>query len=446
MYRPNRRPPPDPNAPLARDWSSLRTLGTLAPHLWPKGKPGVKARVVTALTLLIGAKVANVYVPILYKHAVDALGAPGGALTVPLGLIVGYGVIRSLALAFAELRDVVFAKVGQRAIRATALATFRHLHGLSLAFHLDRQTGGLNRAIERGVKGIEYLLSFMLFSIVPTLVEIAMVCGVLWYLFDGRFAAATFVTIGVYLGYTVAITEWRTKYRRAMNATDGEANTKAIDSLLNYETVKYFGNEELEAGRYDRALAAYESAAIKSKASLSLLNVGQGVIIAAGLILIMTMAADGIVAGRFTLGDFVLVNVYLIQLYMPLNLMGMVYREVKQSLIDMEQMFRLIEIAPEIVDRPGALALAPGPGAIVFDAVSFGYDGRRRVLDGVSFTVPGGGKVAIVGPSGAGKSTIARLVFRFYDVDGGAIRVDGQDVRDVTQASVRAAIGIVPQD
>ncbi len=445
MYRPNRRPPPDPTTPLTRDWSSFRTLGTLAPHLWPKGNPGIKARVVLALALLLGAKLANVYVPILYKHAVDALGAQG-VLVVPLGLIVGYGLIRSLALAFAELRDVVFARVGQRAIRATALATFRHLHALSLGFHLDRQTGGLNRAIERGVKGIEYLLSFMVFSIVPTLVEIAMVCGLLWYLFGARFAAATFVTIGVYVGYTIAITEWRTKFRRAMNLMDGEANTKAIDSLLNYETVKYFGNEELEAGRYDHALAAYESAAIKSKASLSLLNVGQSAIIAAGLILIMTMAAKGIVAGRFTLGDFVLVNVYLIQLYMPLNMMGMAYREVKQSLIDMEQMFRLGEIAPEIVDRPDARPLAPGPGAIEFDAVSFGYAGRRRLLDGVSFHVPGGGKVAIVGPSGAGKSTIARLVFRFYDVDGGAIRIDGQDIRDATQASVRATIGIVPQD
>jgi ATP-binding cassette subfamily B protein len=446
MYRPSRRPAPGPATLPQGDWGTLRTLATLAPHLWPRGALELKVRVVTALVLLIGAKVANVYVPILYKHAIDALSTPVGVIVVPIGLIVAYGLLRSLAQAFAELRDAVFAKVGQRAIRNTALGTFRHLHALSLGFHLDRQTGGLSRAIERGVKGIEYLLSFMLFSIVPTLVEIAMVCGLLWAMFDWRFAVATFLTIGAYLAFTVGITEWRTKFRRAMNEMDGQANTKAIDSLLNYETVKYFGNEDHEARRYDAALAAYETAAIKSKASLSLLNVGQGLIIALGLIVIMTMAAQGIAAGHLTLGDFVLVNSYLIQLYLPLNMMGMVYREVKQSLIDMEQMFRLAEIEPAIEDMPGAEPLEPGPGAIEFDRVSFAYRPDRPILKDVSFRVPGGATVAIVGPSGAGKSTISRLLFRFYDVDEGAVRIDGQDVRGVAQGSVRAAIGIVPQD
>ncbi len=448
MYRPSRRSAraSSPTALPAGDWSTWRTLATLAPHLWPRGQLEMRVRVVGALLLLVGAKVANVFVPVLYKHAIDALSTPLGVVIVPVGLIVAYGLVRSLAQAFAELRDAVFAKVGQRAIRHTALATFRHLHALSLAFHLDRQTGGLNRAIERGVKGIEYLLAFMVFSIVPTLIEIGMVCGLLWYLFDWRFAFATFITIGAYLMFTIGVTEWRTKFRRAMNEMDGQANTKAIDSLLNYETVKYFGNEAHEARRYDDALAAYEVAAVKSKASLSLLNVGQGLIIALGLIAVMTMAAQGIVAGRLTLGDFVLVNSYLIQLYMPLNLMGMVYREVKQSLIDMEQMFRLAEIEPAIQDRPGAPALRPGPGEVVFDRVSFAYRPDRAILEDVSFSVGGGRKVAIVGPSGAGKSTIARLLFRFYDVTGGAIRIEGQDIRELTQDSVRAAIGVVPQD
>ncbi len=424
-----------------------RTLRTLAPHLWPRGETGIKVRVVAAVALLVAAKVANVYVPLLYKGAVDALTPTGAALVaIPVGLIVGYGLLRCLAQAFAELRDAVFAKVAQRAIRRTALATFRHLHVLSLGFHLDRQTGGLNRAIDRGVKGIEWLLSFMLFNILPTILEIGMVGIILWSLYGPLFALVNLATIGVYVAYTLAITEWRTKYRRAMNEMDGEANTKAIDSLLNYETVKYFGNEDHEARRYDGALRAYERAAVISKASLSLLNVGQGVIIAVGLIVVMVMAAVRIGAGTMTIGDFVLVNSYLIQLYLPLNFLGMVYREVRQSLIDMEQMFRLNEVVPAIQDGHDALALAVFDGDVVFDRVSFGYRPDRTVLTDVSFRVPGGHKVAIVGPSGAGKSTISRLLFRFYDVDSGAIRIDGQDVRDVTQETLRAAIGIVPQD
>ncbi|MSP83503.1 MAG: ABC transporter ATP-binding protein/permease [Alphaproteobacteria bacterium] len=424
-----------------------RTLRTLAPHLWPRGETDLKARVVIAVLLLIGAKIANVYVPLLYKGAVDALTPSTTAIVVaPIGLVVGYGLLRCLAQGFAELRDAVFAKVAQRAIRRTALATFRHLHALSLAFHLDRQTGGLSRAIDRGVKGIEWLLSFMLFNIVPTLLEIAMVGAVLWSLYGFIFALVNLATIGLYVAYTLAITEWRTKFRRAMNDMDGEANTKAIDSLINYETVKYFGNEDHEARRYDGALRSYERAAVISKASLSLLNVGQGVIIAVGLIAVMVMAANRIAAGTMTIGDFVLVNSYLIQLYLPLNFLGMVYREVRQSLIDMEQMFHLNEVVPAIQDRPGARGLEIGAGAITFDRVSFGYRPDRVVLRDISFTVPGGRKVAIVGASGAGKSTISRLLFRFYDVTEGAIRIDGQDIRDVTQESLRAAIGIVPQD
>jgi ATP-binding cassette subfamily B protein len=434
-----------PPAPGSR-W---RTLATLGPHLWPRGEGELKARVVLALLLLGGAKAANVYVPIVYKQAVDALtptGAAAAAIAAPIGLIVAYGLLRCLAQAFAELRDAVFAKVAQRAIRRTALATFRHLHRLSLAFHLDRQTGGLSRAIDRGIKGIEWLLSFMLFNILPTLLEIGLVCGVLWSLYGPTFAAVNFLTIAIYVAYTLGITEWRTKFRRAMNEMDGEANTKAVDSLINYETVKYFGNEEHEARRYDGALRAYERAAVVSKASLSLLNVGQGVIIALGLVLVMGMAADRIVAGTMTIGDFVLVNSYLIQLYLPLNFLGMVYREVRQSLIDMEQMFALNEVVPAIRDTAAAPPLAPGPGEVAFEGVSFGYRPDRTVLADVSIRVPGGAKLAIVGPSGSGKSTIARLLFRFYDVGAGAIRIDGQDVRAVAQDSLRAAIGIVPQD
>jgi ATP-binding cassette subfamily B protein len=327
-----------------------------------------------------------------------------------------------------------------------ALQTFRHLHRLSLRFHLDRQTGGLSRAIERGAKGIEFLLFFVLFNVLPTLLEIALVCAILWRLYDVWFAVVTFVTIAGYIGYTLFVTEWRIKFRRHMNESDSEANTKAIDSLLNYETVKYFGNEEHEARRYDVALQRYEKAAIKTRVSLSLLNVGQAAIIAVGVTAMMGMAGAGVAQGRMTIGDFVLVNAYLLQLYLPLNFLGTVYREIRQALIDMEAMFALLGVEVEVADRPGAPPLAVGPGELVFDHVGFGYDPRRPILKDVSFTVPPGHTVAVVGPSGAGKSTIPRLLFRFYDASAGRILIDGQDIREVQQASLRVALGIVPQD
>ena len=426
------------------EWSALRSL---APFLWPDGNIELRVRVVVALTLLAMAKIATVYVPVLYKEAVDILdGAAGAVVALPLGLLFAYGIIRILSIAFAELRDAVFAKVGQRAIRAVALSTFRHLHRLALRFHLERQTGGLSRAIERGTKGIDFLLTFTLFNILPTLLEITMVCLILWALFNIWFALVTFVTIASYIAYTLIVTEWRLKYRRRMNETDQEANTRAIDSLLNYETVKYFGNEAYEAERFDDSLARYERAAVTSKSSLSLLNIGQALIVGVGLTAVMIMAASGVVAGRMTIGDFVLVNTYLIQLYMPLNFLGFVYREIKQSLTDMEAMFHLLDINAEVKDAADAPVLAVSDGAVEFDRVSFGYDSRRPILNDVSFQVPAGKRVAIVGPSGAGKSTISRLLFRFYDVGEGVVRIDGQDVRQVTQDSVRAAIGIVPQD
>ncbi|WP_313370831.1 ABC transporter ATP-binding protein/permease [Achromobacter animicus] len=425
----------------------LATLRTLFPYLWPPGKTGLKVRVVAALLCLFAAKAATVYVPLLYKQAVDELGkgAPG-TVTVPLGLILAYGTARVLSLLFSELRDAIFARVGQHAIRSVGMQIFRHLHGLALRFHLARQTGGLNRAIERGTKGIQTLLSFLLFNILPTFFEISLVCIVLWKMFDGWLALATGATVVLYMAYTLAVTEWRAKFRRQMNETDSEANTKAIESLLNYETVKYFGNEEHEARRYDASLTRYERAAVRSQVSLSILNVGQALIISTGLTLVMWMAANGIAEGRYTLGDFVLVNTYLLQLYTPLSFFGFIYREIKQALIDMERMFELLGQDREVADRPGATPLQVSGGAVEFRDVHFGYDPRRAILKGVSFSIPAGKTVAVVGTSGAGKSTIARLLFRFYDTDSGAILIDGQDVRDVTQASVRAAIGVVPQD
>ncbi len=437
------------NAPDTRPErrGGFSTLRTLFPYLWPPGETGLKTRVVAALLCLFAAKAATVYVPLLYKQAIDELGkgAPG-AVTVPLGLILAYGTARVLSLLFSELRDAIFARVGQHAIRAVGLQVFRHLHALSLRFHLTRQTGGLNRAIERGTKGIQTLLSFLLFSILPTFFEIGLVCIVLWKMFDIWLALATGATVTLYMAYTLLVTEWRAKFRRQMNETDSEANTKAIESLLNYETVKYFGNEEHEARRYDASLTRYERAAVRSQVSLSVLNVGQAAIISVGLTLVMWMAATGIAEGRYTLGDFVLVNTYLLQLYQPLSFFGFVYREIKQAIIDMERMFELLGQDREVADRPDAQPLRVTGGEVEFRDVHFGYDTRRPILKGVSFTIPAGRTVAVVGTSGAGKSTIARLLFRFYDADGGAILIDGQDVREVTQASLRAAIGVVPQD
>ncbi|HEX6981082.1 MAG TPA: ABC transporter ATP-binding protein/permease [Alphaproteobacteria bacterium] len=439
------RTPPAAFGPTARG-ADLNVVRRLLPYLWLKGPLNIRLRVIAAILLLVAAKVTTVYVPIIYKQAVDTLSAPTGVVAVPLGLLLAYGGARVASAAFAELREIVFARVAQNAIHIVALETFRHLHRLSLRFHLERQTGGLSRAIERGTNGIDNLLHYLLFQIVPTVLEITMVGVILWGLYDFWFAAVTLATIAAYVGYTLAITQWRIKFRRQMIEAENEANTKAIDSLLNYETVKYFGNEEHEARRFDRALTAYERAGVRSANSLSLLNAGQATIIALGVTVIMVLAADGVANGGMTIGDFVLVNTYLIQLYLPLNFLGMVYRELRQSLIDMQAMFQLLEIDVEVPDAPGAMPLRISGGAVEFDDVTFGYDPRRPILRGLSFSVPAGKTIAIVGPSGAGKSTISRLLFRFYDVDGGAIRIDGQDIRDVTQKSLRAAIGIVPQD
>jgi len=435
------------SADRPRKSNEWRAMATLLPYLWPRDSLELRGRVVVAMMLLVGAKLTNVYVPILYKQAVDILTAKTGAIVaLPVGLLVAYGLARMFAVAFGEMRDAVFAKVVQRAMRTAALRTFEHLHALSLRYHLDRQTGGLSRVIERGVSGIEFLLNFMIFNIVPTIFEILLVCGILWGLFNVWFALVTAVTIFGYIAFSLIVTEWRIKFRREMNDRDTEANTKAIDSLLNYETVKYFGNEPHEARRYDVALQAYERAAIRSKVSLAMLNVGQAGIIGAGLVAIMTMAGAGVVNGSMTIGDFVLVNAYLIQLYMPLNFLGFVYRQIRQSLTDMDAMFWLLKVEREVADDPGAPALQVNGGEIVFEGVDFGYDPRRPILRDVGFTVPPGRTVAIVGPSGAGKSTISRILFRFYDVAGGSVRIDGQDIRHVSQSSLRAAIGIVPQD
>ncbi|WP_293486195.1 ABC transporter ATP-binding protein/permease [Parvibaculum sp.] len=421
----------------------------MLPRLWPEGRADLRARVVFALLALVAAKGVTVYVPFLYKYAVDALSpetVAAAAVVVPVMLIVGYGVGRILMIALAQLRDAIFAKVGQNAVRELAVETFRHLHALSLRFHLERRTGGLSRVIERGTKGIDFLLRFSLFNIVPTIIELVLVCFILAYAFDIWYSVVTAVTVIVYMVFTFAVTEWRTRFRREMNDLDTEANTKAVDSLLNYETVKYFGNEEHETRRFDRSMTGYERAAIRTATSLSLLNTGQTLIFSTGLTLLMLMAANGIAQGALTVGSFVMINTYLIQLYQPLNLLGTVYREIRQALIDMETMFDLLQVPAEIKDKPGAPALEVSGGEIVFDDVKFYYDSDRRILDGVSFHVPAGGTLAIVGPSGAGKSTIGRILFRFYDISEGAVRIDGQDIRDVRQDSLRAVIGMVPQD
>ncbi|MBN9510411.1 MAG: ABC transporter ATP-binding protein/permease [Alphaproteobacteria bacterium] len=443
--------PAAPTPPPPR--SGLRTIGSLLPYLWPKGDVGAHLRVVIAALFLVGAKVATVYVPIIYSRAVDALAPKGGQgmLAVPVALVIAYALLRIASAGFAELRDAVFAAVQQRAVRRVALRTFEHMHRLSLRFHLDRQTGGLSRAIDRGTKGIENVLRLAVFNILPTFLEVGLVTAVLWRLFDWRYALVTFVAVALYIGFTLGFTNWRVKFRRAMNDIESEAQTKALDSLLNYETVKYFGNETHEARRFDEALARYERAAVRSQVTLNMLNLGQAIIIAIGLALVMLMAAGEVASGKLTVGKFVLANTYLMQLYQPLNFLGFVYREIKQGLVDMEQMFRLLGTDEEVRDRPTAVVLTPAPGhehacEIAFEDVHFGYRPDREVLKGLSLRVPAGRSVAIVGPTGAGKSTISRLLFRFYDVTGGRILLDGHDIRDVTQDSLRAALGVVPQD
>jgi ATP-binding cassette subfamily B protein len=388
-----------------------------------------------------------VSVPILYKLVVDALSmAPNAVVTVPVVIVLGYGILRVVALATDEIRDWIFSKVQERALRLVSVSVLKHLHSLSLRFHLERQTGGLSRAIERGTDGIEFLVSYLVFHIAPILLEIVLVAGILWTYFNFGFAAVTFLVVVFYGIYTAGATQWRMKFRRAMNVQDSEANSRAIDSLLNFETVKYFGNEKHELERFDESKRDYVSAAIANQRALSLFNIGQSLILAIGVVIVMLMAAYGVTAGRMTIGDFVMVNAYLLQLYSPLNMLGWVYRVLRQSFTDIEQMYALLAERSEIVDKPGATALKPGPGRVAFHNVRFAYDERRPILNDVSFEIPAGKTVAVVGPTGGGKTTVARLLFRFYDPQSGSITIDSQDVRDVTQDSLRSAIGVVPQD
>ncbi|MBI1416629.1 MAG: ATP-binding cassette domain-containing protein [Limimaricola sp.] len=429
-------------------WNVIRRV---TPYLWPPGQPGVKLRVVLALGMLMLANVIVVATPILYQQAVDTLapqGAKAGNFLAlgAIGLTVAYGIARLGSTGFQQLRDVVFTPVGQQALRTLALETFTHIHRLSMRYHITRKTGGLSRVIERGVKGVDFLLRFLLFSIGPLIIQLLMILGVLLYKFDAWYMAVVIVTIGIYVWFTFAITEWRVKIRKQMNDSDTDANQKAIDSLLNFETVKYFGAETWEADRYDRSMATYARAAIRTNYSLALLNFGQAFVITTGLVTVMVMAAMGVQNGQLTVGDFVMVNAYMIQITMPLNFLGTVYREIRQALIDMGDMFDLLEQPPEVVDKLDANVLKVQGGEVVFDDVYFGYETERPILKGVSLRVAPGQRVAIVGASGAGKSTIGRLLFRFYDVTGGAVRIDGQDLRDVTQDSLHAQIGVVPQD
>jgi ABC-type transport system involved in Fe-S cluster assembly fused permease/ATPase subunit len=433
--------------------STMQTIVSLLPYLWPVGNPGARIRVVVALVFMVLSKVATVYVPVIYGRIVDSLAPKdaAAAFIVPVALILAYGAIRVGAAGFGEIRDALFASVQQRAVRLLALRTFRHLHAVSLRFHLDRQTGGMSRVIDRGVLGMQSVLRLAVFNVVPTALELVMVTAIIWHMFDWRYAVVTCLAVVVYVGFTAVLAGRRGRYRRTMNDTDNDASTKSLDSLINYETVKYFGNEEHEAQRYDHALARYERAAVRVQVSLNMLNLGQAAIIAIGLTLIMLLAASGMRDGTMTVGKFVVVNTYLIQLYQPLNFLGVVYMTIKQGLVDMEQMFALLRVQREIADKPGAAVLKAhlsegSAGEVVFDNVHFGYQSNRTILKGIDFTVPAGGKLAIVGPTGAGKSTINRLLFRFYDVTGGRILIDGQDIRDVTQDSLRAAIGVVPQD
>ncbi|NNF91164.1 MAG: ABC transporter ATP-binding protein/permease [Boseongicola sp.] len=431
--------------------SGWRTIRKVVPYLWPDDQPWVKRRVMFAMVALLLSKIVAVANPFFYKAAVDALSGegldPAWALGLgAIGLTVAYGVARLMNVGLQQLRDAFFAAVGQRALRMLALETFQHIHALSLRYHITRKTGGLSRIIERGVKGVEFLLRFMLFSIGPLILELAMIGIVLAVVFDIWYLAVVVVTIAFYTWFTFAVTEWRVKIRKEMNDQDTDANQKAIDSLLNFETVKYFGAERREAARYDRAMERYVDAALKTSYSLAFLNFGQSVLITAGLVIVMVMAAVGVSNGALTVGDFVMVNAYMIQITMPLNFLGTVYREIRQSLVDMGEMFDLLEQPAEVKDKPGAPDLTVTGGEVMFDDVQFGYDAERPILKGVTLSVPAGETVAIVGPSGSGKSTIGRLLFRFYDVNGGSLKIDGQDVRDVTQESLHSSIGVVPQD
>jgi len=427
-----------PSAATRTDWKVIRSL---VPYLLE-----FKWRVAVVILLLVLAKVANVVVPLALKEIVDAMSKPQAMLVLPVFLILGYGLLRLFSTLFGELRDALFAKVTQRAIRRIALQVFEHLHNLSLRFHLERQTGGVSRDIERGTRGISFLLTFLLFNILPTLLEIGLVAVILFVKYDPWFAIITFATLVLYIAFTLAVTEWRMVFRRTMNDMDSKANTRAIDSLINYETVKYFGNERYEVARYDEQMQGWEVSAVRNQTSLATLNAGQSIIIAIGVTLLMLLAADKVVKGEMTVGDLVLVNVFMIQLYMPLHFLGFVYREIKNALADMEKMFRLLDENREIADTKDAPQLRLQNAAVRFDHVGFHYDPAREILHDVSFDIPSGHTVAVVGASGAGKSTLSRLLFRFYDVNEGAISVDGQDIRSVTQASLRAAIGIVPQD
>ena len=433
--RPTRHEKPDPIR------NGLKTMATLLPYLWE-----FKVRVILALSLLILAKLANVSVPLVLKEIVDALDQPRAVLTLPMFLLISYGVLRLCSTLFGELRDAIFAKVTQRAIRRVANTVFTHLHSLSLRFHLERQTGGVSRDIERGTRGISFLLNFMLFNILPTLLEIGLVLIILIKQYDPWFSVIICLTLLAYIALTLIVTEWRMIFRRTMNNMDSKANTQAIDSLLNYETVKYFSNEAWEAQRYDTHLQSWEKAAVRNQTSLATLNAGQSAIIAIGVTLLMLLAADNVIAGSMSLGDLVLINAFMLQLYMPLHFLGFVYREIKHSLADMERMFTLLDEHREIQDKPDARTLDARNATIRFSHVNFSYESNRQILFDVSFEIPAGQNIAVVGHSGSGKSTLARLLFRFYDVQSGKILINEQDIRDVTQHSLRAAIGIVPQD
>jgi ATP-binding cassette subfamily B protein len=435
-------PPPAASGAPRNDWTTIRTL---LPYLWV-----YKWRVMAAMVCLIGAKVANIGVPLVLKKIIDALSInpshPYALLVLPLGALVAYGALRFSTTLFTELREFLFARVTQRAVRTIALKVFRHLHALSLRFHLNRQTGGMTRDIERGTRGVSSLVSYSLFSILPTLVEISLVLFYLGARYDAAFAIITGVALVTYIVFTIVVTEWRTHFRRTMNDLDSKANTRAIDSLINYETVKYFSNEDYEARRYDEGLQKYEQAAVRSQTSLSMLNSGQSLIIAAAVTAILWRATQGVIDKTMTLGDLVLVNSFMLQLYIPLNFLGVIYREIKQSLADMERLFALLEQNREVADAPDAKPLVTHGAKVEFSHVDFHYDPKRQILFDVDFTIPAGTTTAVVGHSGSGKSTLSRLLYRFYDLQQGAIRIDGQDLRNVTQNSLRHAIGIVPQD